>query len=59
MGDEVVALIRNQRQWGRLSGIPTELPPFGIVYTFRDGKVVRMRAFPDHESALKAVGLEK
>ena len=54
-----MALIRNQRQWGRLSGIPTELPPFGIVYTFRDGKVVRMRAFPDHESALKAVGLEK
>jgi ketosteroid isomerase-like protein len=56
-GDEVVVLIRNQRQWGRHSGILTELPPYAQVFTFREGKVVRMRAFPNHESALKAVGL--
>jgi ketosteroid isomerase-like protein len=55
-GDEVVVL--NQRQRGRHSGILTELPPFAQVFTFREGKVVRMRAFPNHESALKAVGLE-
>jgi ketosteroid isomerase-like protein len=56
-GDAVVVLIHNARFWGRHSGIRTELPPFAMVYTFREGKVVRMRAFPDHESALKAVGL--
>ena len=58
VGDDVVVLIRNQRQWGRHSGILTELPPFAQVFTFREGRVVRMRAFPDHESALKVVGLE-
>src|SRR5436190_23339347 len=56
-GDEVVTLIRNQRQWGRHTGICTELPPWAMVFTFRDGVLVRWRAFPDHHSALKAVGL--
>jgi predicted ester cyclase len=28
-GDDVVLLIRNQRQWGRHSGIATEFPPYG------------------------------
>jgi ketosteroid isomerase-like protein len=56
-GDDVVLLIRNQRQWGRHSGITTELPPYAQVYTFRDGKVVRWRCFPDQESALDAAGL--
>jgi ketosteroid isomerase-like protein len=56
-GDEVVALISNQRQWGRHTGICTELPPWAMVFTFRDGKLVRWRTFPDHESALEAVGL--
>jgi ketosteroid isomerase-like protein len=56
-GDEVVVLICNQRQWGRHTGIVSELPPFALVYTFRDGKVVCFRSFPDHESALEAVGL--
>jgi ketosteroid isomerase-like protein len=56
-GDEVVLLIRNQRQQGRLSGVPTEVPPFGMLFTFRDGKVVRLRQFPSRESALEAAGL--
>jgi ketosteroid isomerase-like protein len=56
-GDEVVALIRNQRQWGRSSGIETHIPPYGLVFTFRDGMVVRWRGYPDQESALEAVGL--
>jgi ketosteroid isomerase-like protein len=58
-GDEVVVLIRNQRQWGRHSGIETELPPYGIVFTFRGGKVMRWSAYPDPESALEAVGLSE
>src|SRR5437660_185672 len=56
-GDEIVVLICNQRQWGRYTDIASEIPPFALVYTFRDGKVVRFRSFPDHESALKAAGL--
>jgi ketosteroid isomerase-like protein len=56
-GDDVVVLIRNQRQWGRHTGIATEAPPFALVYTFRDGKVVRWCAFSQQDQALKAVGL--
>jgi ketosteroid isomerase-like protein len=58
-GDEVVALIRNQRQWGRHSGIVTEVQPYGLVFTIRDGKVVRWRAYPDQGSALEAAGLRE
>jgi ketosteroid isomerase-like protein len=58
-GDDVVALIRNQRQWGRHTGICTELPPYAQVFTIRNGKLVRWRTFPDQEQALKAVGLEE
>jgi len=56
-GDEVVVLIRNQRQWGRHTGICTELPPYAQVFTIHDGVLVRWRTFPDQESALQAVGL--
>jgi len=56
-GDDVVLLIRNQRQWGRHSGIETETPPYGMVFTFRGGKVVRCRAYPDQKSAIEAAGL--
>jgi ketosteroid isomerase-like protein len=56
-GDDVVALIRNQRQWGRRSGIATDTPPYGLVFTIRNGKVVRWRGFSDTQSALKAAGL--
>jgi ketosteroid isomerase-like protein len=58
-GDEVVALICNQRQWGRHSGLVTEMPPYGLVFTIRDGKVVRWRSYPSQESALEAAGLRK
>ena len=58
-GDDVVLLVRNQRQWGRHSGIATEMPPYGIVFTIRGGKVVRWRAYPDQESALEAAGLSE
>ena len=58
-GDDVVALIRNQRQWGRRSGIATDMPPYGLVFTIRNGKVVRWRALSDERSALKAAGLSE
>jgi ketosteroid isomerase-like protein len=56
-GDEVVALIHKQRQWGRHSGIETKMPPYALVFTINNGKVVRWRSFPDQRSALDAVGL--
>jgi ketosteroid isomerase-like protein len=56
-GDEVVALIHNQRQWGRHSGIETEVPDYAWVYTVRRGKVVRGCFYPDHRSGLEAAGL--
>ena len=58
-GDEVVALIRNQRQWGRHSGIATEIPPYGLVFSLREGKVTRWRAYSDQKSALEAAGLRE
>ena len=58
-GDEVVLLIRNQRQWGRHTGLETEFPPYGMVFTIRGGKVVRWRSFPDQRSALDSAGLSE
>jgi ketosteroid isomerase-like protein len=58
-GDEVVALIRNQRQWGRQSGIPVDMPAYALVFTIRDDKVVRWRNFSDQQSALAAAGLRE
>ena len=58
-GDEVVLLIRDQRQWGRHSGIETDVPPYGLVFTFRGGKITRWRAYPDRQSALEAAGLSE
>ena len=56
-GDHVVVLVRNQRQWGHRSGIETEVPPYAHVFTFRNGKIVRWRGYPDQRTALEAVGL--
>jgi hypothetical protein len=39
-GEEIVLLTRNQRQWGRHSGIETEVPPYGGD---RGDRVVRVR----------------
>jgi ketosteroid isomerase-like protein len=58
-GENVVALIRNQRQWGRHSGIETTYPTYGIVFTIRDRKITRWRAFPDVPAALEAAGISE
>ena len=41
---------------GKASGVPVEMP-VGQIFDFRDGKVYRIRSYPDHGEALKAVGL--
>jgi ketosteroid isomerase-like protein len=58
-GEDVIALVRNQRQWGRHSGVETEIQPYAWTYTVRDGKVVRGCFYPDHQSALEAAGLRE
>ena len=58
-GEDVVALIYNQRQWGHHSGIETELPPYAWLYTLREGKVIHASFYPDQESALEAAGLRE
>jgi ketosteroid isomerase-like protein len=42
----------------RQSGIETELR-YAVVYTLREGKIVRGREYGDRQEALKAVGLEQ
>ncbi len=41
----------------RASGIETELR-YAVVYTLRNGKIVRGREYIDREHALEAVGLQ-
>jgi uncharacterized protein len=54
-GDEVIAVLR-LRGTGRGSGAPIE-GRVAQVWTFRNGKVVRYRDFPNKAAALMAAGL--
>jgi ketosteroid isomerase-like protein len=56
LGDRVLT----RERWnisGQLSGVPGELEVSAIV-TFREGLIILIEYFLDHEQALKAVGLE-
>jgi ketosteroid isomerase-like protein len=56
--DSVVAVTR----WvgtGSTSGIAVPDTTIGLVYTLRDGLVVRQESFRNRADALKAVGLEE
>jgi ketosteroid isomerase-like protein len=54
-GDRVLVTL-DQRAKGRGSEIEVEVRSFN-VYTFRDGKVIRMQLFTEREPALEAAGL--
>jgi ketosteroid isomerase-like protein len=54
-GDEVLALVRVTAR-GRASGAEVSYE-HGQLWTLRDGRVVRMRVFSDHDEALRAAGL--
>jgi ketosteroid isomerase-like protein len=54
--DHVVATIHVTGR-ARLSGIETELR-YAVVYTIRDGKIVRGREYAERQQAVAAVGLE-
>jgi ketosteroid isomerase-like protein len=53
--DRVIAEVRVTGR-ARLSGVTTELR-YAIVYTLRDGKIVRGREYASRQEALNAVGL--
>jgi uncharacterized protein len=54
-GDEVVAL-GHVRGRGRAAGIEVARP-HGQIWTFRDGRGIRMRWFHSHSETLEAAGL--
>ena len=56
-GDQVVALLRINAV-GAGSGVPVERGD-GMVWTFRDGNVVRIDYFNDQNLALEAAGLSE
>jgi ketosteroid isomerase-like protein len=54
----VAVLVGHVHYRGKASGVETESPA-GWMFKFRDGKVLRCRAFGDPEQALEAVGLQR
>jgi len=56
-GDRVIAVHR-QRGLGASSGVAAELEQ-GIIFTLRDGEVVRAEVYGDPEKALEAAGLRE
>jgi ketosteroid isomerase-like protein len=56
-GDDVVAI---GRLWGRVDGAGMEIDsPHGQIWTFRDGRVTRMRWFNSHRETFEAAGLRE
>jgi ketosteroid isomerase-like protein len=56
---EVLAVIANQVQRGRGSGVLTEIPTYGILFTFSAGKVVRWRGLVDIDATLRGAGVNR
>ncbi len=57
-GDDQVLGIQRLKGRAKLSGTETDLR-YAVVYTLRDGKVVRGREYLSVEDALEAVGLRE
>jgi ketosteroid isomerase-like protein len=58
VGTHQVFVAGRQAGTGRQSGVEVDSPGF-TVWTFRDGKVVRLLAHYDRDAALEAVGLRE
>jgi ketosteroid isomerase-like protein len=56
-GDEVISVV-TRRARGRLSGADVKWP-LALVWTLREGRVVRLAWFPTREAAFGAVGLNE
>jgi uncharacterized protein len=55
-GDDRVVAVQRMTGRAKVSGVETEIR-FSVVYTLRDGKIVRGREYMTKEQALAAVGL--
>ena len=55
-GSDAALAMVDMRGTGRVSGVPTEMR-FFQVWTFRDGRAVRMELFYDLDEARRAAGL--
>ena len=55
-GDQVVVLFRRQMRWRETGELGDETPGAALL-TFRAGKLLRWRMFPDPDQALEAAGL--
>ena len=55
--DDQVVMLGRLRARGRASGVDLDVP-IGVVWTLRDGKVVRAKTFSGQADALRAAGLE-
>jgi ketosteroid isomerase-like protein len=55
---EVAIAVGHLRYRGRESGLETEVPA-GWMFRFRNGKLLRFRAFRDPEQVLEAAGLRE
>jgi ketosteroid isomerase-like protein len=58
VGDERVIAVQHVTGRARLSGVETELR-YAVVYTLREGKIVRVKEYRNREQALDAVGLPR
>jgi ketosteroid isomerase-like protein len=57
IGDDRVLAVQRAAGRARLSGAETEIR-FAVVYTVRDGKILRGREYLDRGEALKALSAE-
>src|SRR3954470_3755532 len=57
-GESVVALVRMAGR-GAASGLDLGSPVYGVVFTIRSGKIVRIEEHADRHRALEAVGLRE
>jgi ketosteroid isomerase-like protein len=56
-GDGSVIVMVRMVGRGKDSGVSVDTPTFPMVWTVRDGQVVRMQMFTSRDEALAAVGL--
>jgi ketosteroid isomerase-like protein len=57
-GDQVVS-VQTMHGRGKASGVAVELAHVAVVWTFRQGKIVRVRLFTTRAEALEAAGLRE
>jgi ketosteroid isomerase-like protein len=57
--DHVLLWIEEQKMRGKGSGIEIDAPPYGWVFTFRGGRVMRVAMYLERRGALEAAGLSE